>query len=205
MFPALPSPRTTGARRAPRTSAGALTGALAAGTALTLTTGCGLFAPGQNGDMPDDINVTSPLMQEGRPLPEAYTCVGSEPGEDGERDTYSPPLSWSGLPEDTASLALVVDDPEAAEVFWILYDLDPQSGELRQDTVPADARQGLNSAGEASYAPPCPEEDDPHGYRFTVYALDTPLDLPEGAELSSTLEAIADHAIARGSLVTGTE
>ncbi|CAL9590198.1 hypothetical protein SUDANB121_05240 [Nocardiopsis dassonvillei] len=205
MFPALPSLRTTGAPRAPRTSPGVPTGALAAGAALALTTGCGLFTPGQNGDMPDDINVTSPMMQEGRPLPEAYTCVGSEPGEDGERETSSPPLSWSGLPDDTESLALVVDDPEAAEVFWIVYDLDPQTGELRQDSVPADARQGLNSTGEAAYAPPCPEADDPHGYRFTVYALNAPLDLPEGAELSSTLEAIADRAIARGSLVTGTE
>ncbi|WP_306369813.1 YbhB/YbcL family Raf kinase inhibitor-like protein [Nocardiopsis sp. CC223A] len=205
MFPALPSLRTTGARRAPRTSPGALTGALVAGTALTLTTGCGLFAPGQNGDVPDDINVASPLMQEGRPLPDAYTCVGSEPDEDGERETYSPPLSWSGLPEETESLAVVVDDPEAAEVFWVLFDLDPQSGELRQNTVPAAARQGLNSTGGAAYHPPCPEEDDPHGYRFTVYALSAPLDLPEGAELSSTLEAIADRAIARGSLVTGTE
>ncbi|MDT0329633.1 YbhB/YbcL family Raf kinase inhibitor-like protein [Nocardiopsis lambiniae] len=204
MFPALPSPRTTGARRAPRTFPGALAGALAAGTALTLTTGCGLFSPGQNGDMPDDITVTSPLMQEGRPLADAYSCVGEETGQDGERETVSPPLTWSGLPEDTVSIALVVDDPQAAEVFWVLYDLDPQLGELRQNTVPADARQGLNSAGEASYDPPCPEEDDPHGYRFTVYALQAPLDLPEGAELGSTLEAIAERAIGRGSLVTGT-
>ena len=205
MFPALPSLRTTGARRAPRTSHTAFTGALVAGAALTLTTGCGLFAPGQNGDVPDDINVVSPLMQEGGALPDAYTCVGSEPGEDGERETYSPPLSWSGLPEDTASLAVVVDAPEAAEVFWVLFDLDPQSGELRQNTVPADARQALNSAGEAAYQPPCPGEEGPYDYRFTVYALDAPLNLPEGAELSSALEAIADRAIARGSLVTGTE
>ncbi|MBR8744952.1 phosphatidylethanolamine-binding protein [Nocardiopsis sp. MG754419] len=151
-----------------------------------------------SGEMPTDINVTSPMLQEGQPLPAAYTC-------DAEGEPVSPPLSWSGLPDDVGSIALVVDDPQAALVFWVAYDLDPQLVELRQNTVPADAKVGQNSTGETGYGAPCPEEDDAHAYRFTVYALDGTLDLPEGSALDLTLEGIAEQAVARGSLVTDNE
>lgn len=215
MFPALPFPRITGAPRTARTSPGTRAGAVAAGAVLVLTAGCGILSPGQNGDMPDDINVTSPLMQEGQPLPDAYTCDGSggagrgsedtESGDGRAQEAYSPPLSWSGLPDEAGSIALVVDDPQAAEVFWVVYDLDPQLVELRQNTVPADAKQGQNSVGEAAYGAPCPEPGEAYEYRFTVYALRSPLGLSEGTALSTSLEAIAEQAVARGSLITSNE
>ncbi|MFE3461767.1 YbhB/YbcL family Raf kinase inhibitor-like protein [Nocardiopsis aegyptia] len=237
MFPALPQTRTTRARRTPRALPGTRAGALAAGAAVALTTGCGLFTPG--GEVTSDINVTSPLIQEGRALPAAFTCAagsdastdeaarepaaegGAEGGADEETDEgasdaqdgedavegASPPLNWSGLPDPDAvgSIAVVVDDPQAAEVFWVLFDVDPQLGGLRQGTVPPDARQAQNSAGETGYLPPCPEEGDPHEYRFTVYALSDTLGMPDGSELSQTLEAIADSAIARGTLTATSE
>lgn len=206
MFPALPFSRTTRAPRTVRAFPGTSTGATVAGAVLALTTGCGILSPAQNGDMPDDINVTSPLMQGGEPLPAAYSCEGQGEGgeEGGERapETYSPPLSWSGLPDGTGSIALVVDDPHVAQVFWVVYDLDPQLVELRQNTVPADAKQAQNSTGESSYDPPCPEPEEAYEYRFTVYALRNPLDLPDGATLDASLDAIAEQAMARGSLVT---
>ncbi|MGW5877073.1 YbhB/YbcL family Raf kinase inhibitor-like protein [Nocardiopsis terrae] len=194
----MPSTRTTAARGAARTSPGVRVGAVAAGTALLASTGCGVLSSDLRGEMPTDINVSSPMMQEGEPLPMAYTCGA-------EGDPVSPPLSWSGLPDDAGSIALVVDDPRDAVVFWLVYDLDPQLVELRQNTVPADAKLGQNSAGDTAYGAPCPEEGDVHEYRFTVYALDGTLDLPEGAALDLTLEAIAEQAVARGSLVTNSE
>ncbi|MFD6952930.1 phosphatidylethanolamine-binding protein [Nocardiopsis sp. TSRI0078] len=235
MFPALSFPRITGAPCSAHTPPGTRAGAVAAGAAaLVLTTGCGILSPGQNGDMPDDINVTSPLMQEGQPLPDAYSCDGADEdvadsggsgdggtGEDGGTDgdgagegagdgeedqaAYSPPLSWSGLPDEAGSIALVVDDPQEAQVFWVVYDLDPELVELRQNTVPADAKQGRNSVGESAYSAPCPEPGEAYEYRFTVYALKGPLGLPEGAPLNQSLEAIADQAVARGTLVTSSE
>ncbi|WP_081748866.1 YbhB/YbcL family Raf kinase inhibitor-like protein [Nocardiopsis sp. CNT312] len=174
-------------------------GAAAAGLCLALSTGCGVFSPSQNGDMRTDINVTSPLMQQGEPLPEAYVCEG-DPESDAD-GAVSPPLRWSGLPDGVGSIAVVVDDPQEAEVFWVVFDLDPQLVELRQNTVPADAKQAENSAGEARYGAPCPTDQDIHEYRFTVYALEGTLDLPDGAELSRTLDAIAEQAVARGSLI----
>lgn len=197
MFPVLPSIRTTAAHGVPRTSPGARVGAVAAGAALLVSTGCGMSSE-LRGEMPTDINVSSPMMQEGQPLPDAYTCEA-----DGE--PVSPPLSWSGLPDEVGSIALVVDDPGAAVVFWMVYDLDPQLVELRQNTVPDNAKLGQNSDGDTAYGAPCPKEGDVHEYRFTVYALQGALDLPEGATLNLTLEAIADQAVARGTLVTSSE
>ncbi|WP_082127010.1 YbhB/YbcL family Raf kinase inhibitor-like protein [Allosalinactinospora lopnorensis] len=162
---------------------------------LAATAGCGSLSPAFENEMSADINVNSPMMQEGRPLPDAYTCAG---------EGVSPPLEWSGLPDEdrTSSIAVVADDPSDAHVFWVLYGMDPQVPEIRQNSVPQPAHQGQNSAGGSAYDPPCPEEGHKHEYRFTVYALSEEVDLPEGAPLEDSLEAIASRAIARGSLTT---
>ena len=198
MFPVLPFTRTVADNGTARTRPGVRAGAVVAGAALLASTGCGVLDSELSGEMPTDINVISTMMQEGQPLPATYTC-------DAEGEPVSPPLTWSGLPDDVGSIALVVDDPQAALVFWVVHDLDPQLVELRQNTVPADAKLGQNSSGDAAYGAPCPEEDDTHSYRFTVYALGEPLDLPEDASLDLTLESIAAQAVARGSLVTSSE
>jgi phosphatidylethanolamine-binding protein (PEBP) family uncharacterized protein len=100
---------------------------------------------------------------------------------------------------------VVADDPLDAHVFWVLYGMDPQVPEIRQNSVPQPARQGENSTGASGYDPPCPEEGHQHEYRFTVYALSGEVDLPEGAALEDSLEEIASLAIARGSLTTTSE
>ena len=192
--------RSPGPGRAVRSRApGRRRAALAAGAAAVVAAagGCTGFTPG-NGELTDDINVSSTLLMEGSMLPDAFTCRG-------EGEAGSPPLQWSGQPEDIGSFAIVADAPGAAEVFWVLFDLDPATVEIRQDGVPQPAHTGENSFGDTGYTPPCPEEDDPHEYRFTVYALDQKLELPQGAPLTDTLEQISAHTVARGSLVTAAE
>ncbi|ASU84505.1 phosphatidylethanolamine-binding protein [Nocardiopsis gilva YIM 90087] len=158
---------------------------------LTAATGCGGLIPGTNGEVSADINVTSTMVKEGEPLPETYTCEG---------EGVSPPLQWSGLPEDAESLAVVVDDPSSTTVHWVLYGLDPQLAEIRQNSVPQPGRTGRNSEGAAEYAPPCPRESHGHAVRFTVYALNGEIDLGDDAPLQDSLEAIAQRTIARGTL-----
>ncbi|KII00323.1 phosphatidylethanolamine-binding protein [Streptomonospora alba] len=180
----LPRPRRAGARLA-----------AAGGAVLAATTaaGCGTLSSGTEVELSDEINVSSTMMQSGEPIPDLYTCRG---------EGVSPTLQWSGLPDDdvTESLALVVDAPEEASVFWVLYGLDPQTAELRQNTVPHPGEQGRNSQGDTAYDPPCYSEDGADEIRFTVYALDGEVQLSDDASLEATLGAIADHAIARGSL-----
>ncbi len=119
--------------------------------------------------------------------------------------SLSPPLAWDGVPAEARAVALIVDDPDAPRgtfVHWVLLDLDPASGSLAEDSVPAGARQAVNSAGKAAYFGPCP----PHGthhYRFTVHALSAPTGLEAGAGVERALAAIAGASIAQGRL-TGT-
>ncbi|HKE99624.1 MAG TPA: YbhB/YbcL family Raf kinase inhibitor-like protein [Actinomycetes bacterium] len=147
--------------------------------------------------VPESIKVSSPAFAEGAPIPPRYACTGAE---------VSPPLTWSGTPDDAAELALVVDDPDAPRgtfVHWVLFHLDPKLTRLDEGQVPVGAAQARNSAGRTAYRGPCPPAGPAHHYRFTVYALGSRPDLPDGAGLERALDAIERAATARGRL-TGT-
>ncbi|TDQ49555.1 YbhB/YbcL family Raf kinase inhibitor-like protein [Actinorugispora endophytica] len=182
-----------------RTAAGRARRSAAAGGAaalIALTTGCDVLIGTSNVETSDDITVTSPMLREGETIPARYTCAG---------DGVSPPLRWSGLPSDTESLALVVDEAESsggATVLWVVYGIDPVNPEFPEGSVPQPAQQGQNSLGNAAYEPPCPEEGVEHEFRFTVYALSEQLDLGDSATLDVALGAIASHTLARGRLTT---
>src|SRR5438094_740191 len=80
-------------------------------------------------------------------------------------------LRWTGVPQQAASIALIVSDPDAPGgrfVHWTLYDLPPQVMSLPTGApVLAGARQGRNSLGKLGWAAPCPPKSDPpHHYDF---------------------------------------
>jgi Raf kinase inhibitor-like YbhB/YbcL family protein len=130
-------------------------------------------------------------------LPQRYTCHAAHAAK------MNPPLNWSGAPAGTKSLALIVDDssaPITPTIYWLVFDINPGSTDIQEGSVPTGARQALNSAGTAAYDPPCPQ-GRPHSYRFTVYALNTALKLPNGAPLKSVWTAIAAATIGRGRIV----
>jgi len=124
-------------------------------------------------------------------LPQTYTCHG---------DRVSPPLEWSGAPADTKSLALVVDDssaPITPYIYWLVFDIQPGTTDIQEGALPTGARQALNSRGTMKYDAPCPIGHS-HSYRFTVYALNRELTLPNGAPLLAVWTAIANATIGRG-------
>ena len=168
-----------------------------AGFALALlSVGCGGDGGEVESTAPAGITVTSPAFAEGEPIPAVYSCRGRN---------VSPPLSWSGVPSGAAELALVVDDPDAPRgtfTHWVVADFAPTVTSLGEGEVPAGAVQAKNSAGGPRYTGPCPPSGA-HRYRFTVYALSERTGLPDGAELDEAQRAIAEHAIAQGTL-TGT-
>ncbi len=96
--------------------------------ALTLAAGLALAAAAApaGGGKPMSLEIRSPAFANGGEIPQRYTCDGAD---------VSPPLEWSGVPEGTRSLALIVDDPDAPDpdnprmtwVHWVLYNLPPDS------------------------------------------------------------------------------
>jgi Raf kinase inhibitor-like YbhB/YbcL family protein len=156
-------------------------------------TGCGLFS--------SDITIASPSVMtmtsgafERDVIPQRYTCADPRPA--------NPPLSWAGAPAGTKSIALVLDDADAPitpYVYWIAFNITPATSALLEGQLPPGARQAYNSAGSIGYDAPCPGTRS-HNYRFTVYALNTVLNLPNGASLESAWRAIAAATIGRGRL-----
>jgi Raf kinase inhibitor-like YbhB/YbcL family protein len=127
-------------------------------------------------------------------LPQTYTCHG---------DRVSPPLDWSGAPADTKSLALVVDDssaPITPYIYWLVFNIQPGTTDIQEGALPTGARQALNSMGTMKYDAPCPRGHS-HSYRFTVYALNRQVTLPNGAPLLAAWTAIANATIGRGRIV----
>ncbi len=92
------------------------------------------------------ITVHSPDFDEGGPVPTEFTCRGAG---------RVPALTWTGVPPDTRSLALVVDDPGAPFVHWIALGLAADSTGIT-DGAPADAVEAANGAGRPEWYPPCP-------------------------------------------------
>jgi Raf kinase inhibitor-like YbhB/YbcL family protein len=165
--------------------------------ALCLLSGCGLIGSSKAslGEAEEQsMNVASPMAQQGI-MALRYTCHSKGVVE-------TPPLSWSAPPAGTRSLALVVDDaaaPITPRLYWIVFDISPDTTDIQASTLPTGARQARNSTGRTGYDPPCPS-GAAHQYRFTVYALNARLSQPDGTPEQAAWSAIARHAIARGRL-----
>jgi Raf kinase inhibitor-like YbhB/YbcL family protein len=166
--------------------------AAALGFAVPLA-GCGLFSSGVTVTSPSVMTVTSGTFLHGT-MPDRFTCAGPH--------RLTPPLTWTGAPAGTKSIAIVFDDADAPitpYVYWVVFDIGPGTSALLEGKLPPGARQARGTAGYDRYDPPCPG-DGGHGYRFTVYALNTVLKLPNGTSLQSAWRAIAAATIGRGRL-----
>ena len=149
------------------------------------------------------LTLTSPAFTHNGAMPARLTCDGQD---------LSPELRWSGLPAETQSLALIVDDPDAPDpaapritwVHWVLYNIPPTATGLAEavapGALPAGTRQGLNDWGRTGYGGPCPPIGR-HRYFHKLYALDTVLpDLGKPAK-AALEQAMKGHVLASTELV----
>jgi Raf kinase inhibitor-like YbhB/YbcL family protein len=124
-----------------------------------------------------EMTIRSDAFEHEGKIPRRYTCEG---------DDVSPPLAWSGAPEGTQSLVLIVDDPDAPDpdnprttwVHWVLYDIPVTAEGLTEDVAPSalptGIREGLNDWKRTGYGGPCPPIGR-HRYFHKLYALDIEL------------------------------
>jgi Raf kinase inhibitor-like YbhB/YbcL family protein len=166
--------------------AGALLAAGCGGGTDTATPG---LSPAPS-SVPATITVTSTAFADGQRIPERFSCRGA--GD-------APDLAWKGVPAGAASVALVVNDPDAGSggfLHWILYGLPAGDGSLPGDQPPAGATEGDNGRGQPGWTPPCPPSGT-HHYIFTVYALNG---TPTGGSADDLVADIGRRAVARGQL-----
>src|SRR6516164_8053134 len=119
------------------------------------------------------LTLRSPAFEPGTPIPARF---------DHERGDLSPALTWDGVPEGTAGLVLLVDDPDApvkgSFVHWVLCNLDPARRGIAEGEEPAEAIAGANGFGRPGYLGPAPPPGDgSHRYIFRLLAVDRPVPL----------------------------
>ena len=149
------------------------------------------------------LTLISSAFRHNGDIPVRYTCDG---------DDVSPPLSWSGVPAGTRSLALILDDPDAPDpkaprmtwVHWVLYNIPltatglPEAVEAKN--LPKGTLEGINDWKRAGYGGPCPPVGR-HRYFHKLYALDTilpDLNRPTKARLEA---AMRGHIVSQAEIV----
>ena len=149
------------------------------------------------------LTLSSTAFTNGGEIPPKYTCEGND---------ISPALEWTGAPDQTRSLALIVDDPDAPDprapkmtwVHWVLFNIPPDTTGLPEDVTSADlphgTEEGMNDWKGTEYGGPCPPVGR-HRYFHKLYALDTVIkgmDKPTKAEVEAAMDG---HIIAKTELV----
>jgi len=140
---------------------------------------------------PAPLYVISPDFPNEGTIPVKFTCDGED---------VSPTLIVNGIPAGTQSMALFVEDPEAAVANltqWMVWNIPP---------VETIIEEGLSVDKELivmkdSYRGPCPAMGETKRYTFKVYALDTILSLPAEANRNEVDQAIEGHILATGQLL----
>jgi len=154
-------------------------------------------------DAATPLQLVSPQFAPGGEIPAAYTCEGKG---------VSPPLSWLGVPADTKSFALIVDDPDAPDpkapkrvfVHWVLYNLPAALRTIPEDvrgqSLPAGSAEGMNDWQKTGYGGPCPPIGK-HHYVFRLYALDAPLPGLKTPSKTDLERAMQGHVLAKAELI----
>jgi len=140
---------------------------------------------------PRPLTISSPAFNNGGNIPAEFTCEGED---------KNPPIIIDGVPDDSKSIVLIMDDPDApGKTFdhWIVWNIKPQK-KIHEDSNPGE--NGKNSLGKNAYTGPCPPSGT-HRYFFKVYALDCLLDLKKTADKTAVEQAMKDHILAHGALI----
>lgn len=138
------------------------------------------------------MELTSAAFRHQSRIPTRFTCDGED---------ASPPLTITDLPAGAASLALVVEDPDAPRgtwYHWVAYDI-PVRTEIPEKVADL-GTPGRNSWGRPGYGGPCPPGGS-HRYIFTVYAVDAVLGLKPGEDAAALRARLAGRVLAEATLM----
>lgn len=137
------------------------------------------------------IEISSAVFIEHGFIPRRYTCDG---------ENVNPPLNINKIPKEAKSLAIIMDDPDAAMgtcVHWVMWNI-PVVHHLKENDF--SGTQGVNDFRMHVYNGPCPPKGT-HRYFFKVYALDRQLDLPISSNANDLENAMSDHILGFGELI----
>jgi len=152
------------------------------------------LALGEDAPKTEGLKITSPVFENNGILPPRYTCDGKN---------INPPLMIKNVPRGAKSLALILDDqdaPRGSFVHWIVWNIDPEIKDIKEDSVPEGAVEGPNDFKKRNYGGPCPPARA-HRYAFKLYVLDIRLNLETRSTKAVLEKAMKGHILAQAQLL----
>jgi Raf kinase inhibitor-like YbhB/YbcL family protein len=163
------------------------------------------------------MTLSTTAWTDGGQIPVKYSQAGDE---------LSPPLTWSGAPEGTASFVLIVHDLDAMTnppndytapvrdtndvLHWLVWNIPATATGLPEGVpqgpqLPEGTRQ-ISQTGPYYRGPAAPATGPAHHYVFELYALDTTISIPNtdtsaGEVRAAVKAAMATHIRGKAALV----
>jgi Raf kinase inhibitor-like YbhB/YbcL family protein len=123
----------------------------------------------------------TPPWAEGAQLDARFTCAAG----------ISPSLTFVNVASDVVTLALsIVDETTNNSVQWIVANIQPTQTALTEGQVPIGSIQATNALGTIGFGAPCPPAGETHTYRLTGYGLSQQVDLENGVDSATLIQAI---------------
>ena len=140
------------------------------------------------------LMIKSSAFNNGDTIPDKYTCRGKN---------ISPPIFWEDIPDNTASFAIICEDPDAPGGMWshwVIYNILEGTTKLTEGVPPYDeidngAKQGMTDFGRIGYGGPAAPPGPAHRYFFRLYALDKILEVESGLTRAELLKTMDGHII----------
>lgn len=140
------------------------------------------------------LTIKSPAFAERERIPSKYTCDGED---------VNPPLIFENVPEETRSLTIVVEDPDAPGktwIHWVVFNIPSDVTHIAEDSVPGHSTEAMTDFGKTGYGGACPPTGT-HRYYFKLYALDILLDVTEDITLEELQHSMDGHIIEQAELI----
>ena len=123
----------------------------------------------------------TPPWAEGAQLDARFTCAAG----------ISPGLTFQNVASDIVTLALsIVDETANNSVQWIVANIQPTQTAVAEGQVPVGSIEATNSLGTIGFGAPCPPAGETHTYRLTGYGLSQQLELENGVDSATLIQAI---------------
>jgi Raf kinase inhibitor-like YbhB/YbcL family protein len=142
----------------------------------------------------NEMKISSPSFSHETIIPRKFTCQGKD---------INPEFIIEGVPENTNSLVLIMDDPDAPMGtwdHWVVWNIEPTVSKIGENSTPKKGVIGKNSWGKNSYGGPCPPSGT-HRYYFKLYALDIEPNLPTNTRKKDVEKAMKGHIITEAVLM----
>jgi Raf kinase inhibitor-like YbhB/YbcL family protein len=165
---------------------------------------------GGRGPQVPPLIMTTKAVEDGGVIPDKYTQADGATAP-------SPALDWSQVPPGTQTFVLLMHDPEPVRnksakmdiTHWLIWNIPATATGLKEGMAAgelADGSRQVSLRGNGYMGPGAPAGPY-HHYTFELFAIDTKLDVPQGAPAdaeatrTAVINAMDGHVLGKAVLV----